>query len=67
MDWMEENLVQGNGKVRVMVQWVYSKEKYFDNYLVKWDQTLFEDVKEKEAIDGFVLSLESPFGFLAHV
>jgi len=64
---LDQHEQKGQGKIRIMVQWVYSKEKYFENYLAKWDQTLFEDVKEKDAIDGFIQQLESPFGFLAQV
>ncbi len=37
-----------------MLQWVFSKVQYFSKYLEKWDQTLLEDVKEKEAIEGFL-------------
>jgi hypothetical protein len=55
---------KGNGRIRLMLQWVYSKVQYFEKYLMKWEQTLLEDVKEREAIEGFIQQLESPFGFL---
>jgi hypothetical protein len=58
---------KNNGRVRLMLQWVYSKVQYFEKYLMKWEQTLLEDVKEREAIEGFIQQLESPFGFLNQV
>jgi len=36
------------GRVRLMLQWVYSKVQYFSEYLSKWDETLLKDIEEKE-------------------
>lgn len=47
-----------------MLQWVYSKVQYFNEYLSKWDETLVKDIEEKEQIEKFIKQLENPFGFL---
>ena len=47
-----------------MLQWVYSKVQYFNEYLSKWDETLIKDIEEKEQIEKFIKQLENPFGFL---
>jgi hypothetical protein len=52
------------GRVRLMLQWVYSKVQYFSEYLSKWDETLQKDIEEKEHIERFLKQLENPFGFL---
>jgi hypothetical protein len=50
-----------------MLQWVYSKVQYFNEYLAKWNETLVKDVDEKEQIEKFIKQLENPFGFLETV
>ncbi len=52
------------GRVRLMLQWVYSKIQYFSEYLTKWDETLVRDCEEKERIEIYLKQMESPFGFL---
>jgi hypothetical protein len=47
-----------------MLHWVYSKVKYFEEYLMRWDDTLIKDINEKELIESYIKNLESPFGFL---
>lgn len=47
-----------------MLQWVFSKVRYFTEYLSKWDETLVKDIEEKEQIEKFIKQLENPFGFL---
>jgi hypothetical protein len=47
-----------------MLQWVYSKVQYFNEYLQKWNETLVKDIEEKEQIEKFLKQLENPFGFL---
>lgn len=42
------------GRIRLMLQWVYSKVQYFNEYLGKWDETLFKDVEEKEKIELYL-------------
>jgi hypothetical protein len=37
-----------------MLQWVYSKVQYFNEYLSKWDETLIKDIEEKEQIEKFI-------------
>ncbi len=46
-----------------MVQFVYSKQKYFEEYLKKWDETLEGDSEMKIRVESFIKQLESPFGF----
>jgi len=47
-----------------MLHWVYSKVQYFSEYLSKWDDTLHKDIEEKELVERYIKSLETPFGFL---
>lgn len=56
--------VPTQGRIRLMLQWVYSKVQYFNEYLGKWDETLFKDVEEKEKIELYLQQLENPWGFL---
>jgi hypothetical protein len=46
-----------------MAQFVFSKVKYFEEYLNRWDSTLDSDFQNKDVIEGFIKQLESPFGF----
>lgn len=65
--WFEltdKNGQQYSGRIRLMLQWVYSKVQYFSEYLSKWDETLGKDIEEKEQIERFIKQLENPFGFL---
>lgn len=52
------------GRLRIMIQFVYSKVKYFEDYLVRWDETLRHDAELKEQVENFIRQLETPFGFL---
>jgi RAS protein activator-like 1 len=36
------------GRLRIMIQFVYSKVKYFEDYLFRWDETLRHDAEMKE-------------------
>ncbi len=49
--WFDLEAKDGNpvtGRIRLMLQWVYSKVQYFSNYLQKWDETLKKDIEEHE-------------------
>lgn len=37
-----------------MIQFVYSKVKYFEDYLLKWDETLKNDAELKENVERFI-------------
>ncbi len=63
-DLEEKNGQKGQGRIRLMLQWVYSKVQYFSEYLKKWDDTLEQDINEKEIIEAYIQQMESPFGFL---
>jgi len=47
-----------------MVQWVYSKVQYFEEYLAKWEDTLNADEIEKNEVEKYLKQLDNPFGFL---
>jgi Ca2+-dependent lipid-binding protein len=47
-DLLEEGNQPTLGRIRLMLQWVYSKVQYFSEYLAKWDETLQKDIEEKE-------------------
>lgn len=55
---------QNQGRIRLMLQWVYSKVQYFHEYLAKWDETLSKDIEEKEQIEKFIKELDNPFGLV---
>jgi hypothetical protein len=63
-DLVDEQGRQSKGRIRLMLQWVYSKVQYFSEYLSKWDETLIKDIEEKEQIERFLKQLENPFGFM---
>lgn len=55
--WIDLRDDQGQptqGRLRLMLQWVYSKVQYFSEYLSKWDETLAKDIDEKEQIERFI-------------
>lgn len=53
-DLTEENGMQSQGRIRLMLQWVYSKVQYFSEYLSKWDETLLKDIDEKDQVERFL-------------
>lgn len=66
-DWFnltDEQGRQSQGRIRIMMHWVYSKVQYFSEYLSRWDNTLDNDIAEKQEIEKFLKLLETPFGFL---
>lgn len=42
------------GRIRLMLHWVYSKVQYFSEYISRWDDTLQKDIEEKEQIEKFI-------------
>ena len=46
------------------MQWIYSRYKYFDDYVTEWEQAIHNDVGIKEETERRLKQLESPFGFL---
>ena len=66
--WVElvdkKTLKKTGGRLRLMIQFVHSKVKYFEDYLARWDNTLREDAELKVQVEGFIRQLETPFGFL---
>jgi len=55
------------GRVRLMLQWIYSKEQYFGRFVREWDRAIAENIVEKNQVEKYLASLESPFGFLDQV
>ena len=47
-DLLQKDGEPAMGRIRLMLQWVFSKVQYFSNYLQKWDDTLRKDVEEHE-------------------
>ena len=65
--WFDLEHKTGNkfeGRVRLMLQWIYSKEKYFRRFVQDWDRAIAENIVEKEQVERYLQQLESPFGFL---
>jgi|LauGreDrversion4_2_1035121.scaffolds.fasta_scaffold224813_3 hypothetical protein len=48
LDLRDENGRPSKGRIRLMLQWIYSKVQYFSEYLARWDETLSKDIEEKE-------------------
>lgn len=46
------------------MQWIYSRFKYFDDYVVEWERTLVRDIADRQQIESRLAQLEQPFGFL---
>lgn len=55
---------QPRGRIRLQMQWIYSRYKYFDDYVTEWEQAIHNDVGIKEETERRLKQLESPFGFL---
>jgi len=53
-DLTDESGNQSQGRIRLMLHWVYSRVQYFSEYLSKWDETLYKDSQEMEQIEGFL-------------
>lgn len=64
LDLTDQSGKPSQGRIRLMLQWVYSRVQYFNEYLSKWDETLVRDIEEKEQVERFLKQLENPFGFL---
>jgi Ca2+-dependent lipid-binding protein len=54
----------GRGKIRLQVQWIYSRFQYFDEYVTEWERALEKDIEDKQEIEARLDQMERPFGFL---
>lgn len=52
------------GKIRLGMQWVYSKVKYFQTIIQQWGESLEMDRQELDYLKGQLLKLDKPFGHL---
>jgi hypothetical protein len=50
-----------SGRIRLMLQWTYSKNRLFFEYLRIYDAILMEDIDNKEQIEKTIKYLEKPF------
>lgn len=55
------------GEIRVEVQWIHSRIKFFDDLLARLDQILDQDQKERLQIEEYLRDLRAPFGFLEYL
>ena len=61
LDLYDRDNRQLPGRIRLNLQWLYSKVQYFSEYLSKWDETLIKDVEEKDQIEQYIKQLENRF------
>jgi len=52
------------GKIRLGLQWIWSKTKYFDTIVKQWEANLETDRQEWEHLKEQLRKLDQPFGFL---
>ena len=55
------------GEIRVEVQWIHSRVKFFENLLSRIDTILGEDQKSRNQIEHNLKELRAPFGFLEYL
>lgn len=55
------------GKIRLGLQWVYSKVKYFQTIIQQWSESLEMDRQELEYLRGQLQKLDKPFGHLLEI
>jgi hypothetical protein len=52
------------GKLRLSLQWVHSKVKYFQTIILQWNESLEMDRQELEYLKSQLQTLDKPFGHL---
>lgn len=52
------------GKLRLSLQWVHSKVKYFQTIILQWNESLEMDRQELEYLKSQLQKLDKPFGHL---
>ena len=55
---------QTQGKLRLMVQFVHSKVKYYEDMLTKWDDAINRQVEIKDYIQELLVQMQNPFACL---
>ena len=58
---------QDLGKIRLGLQWIWSKKAYFETIIQQWEKNLEMDRQELEHIKGQLRKLDKPFGLLTEV
>ena len=58
-----EIVFKGNlvGRVQAVLQWIYSKVRFLDDVLKKWDETLAEDEVALHELEAKLHALRAPF------
>ena len=52
------------GEIRVDIQWIHSRIKFFEDLLHRLDQILRDDNKQRNEVEKSLQELRAPFGFL---
>ncbi len=55
------------GEIRVELQWIHSRIKFFEDLLHRLDQIVVEDNKQRNEIEKSLKELRAPFGFLEYL
>ena len=55
------------GEIRVEIQWIHSRRKFFEDLLQRLDQILKDDNIKRKDIEKSLKELRAPFGFLEYL
>jgi hypothetical protein len=55
------------GEIRVEIQWIHSRVKFFEDLLQRLDQILLEDKRKRTDVEKSLRELRAPFNFLEYL
>lgn len=55
------------GEIRVEIQWIHSRVKFFEDLLERLEQILAEDNRKRADVEKSLRELRAPFGFLEYL
>lgn len=55
------------GEIRVEIQWIHSRVKFFEDLLGRLDQILTEDSHKRQGVEKSLNELRAPFSFLEYL
>ena len=64
MNLADKNGNEGRGKIRLQIQWIYSRFQYFDAYVTEWQGAIKQDIEDLAEAKERLSHMEQPFGFL---
>ncbi|CAI2365549.1 unnamed protein product [Moneuplotes crassus] len=55
------------GEIRIEIQWIHSRIKFFEDLLHRLDQIVVDDNKQRNEVEKSLKELRAPFGFLEYL